>query len=74
LVATNADDVASPSVALPRMRWWETCTPLADRRSLITKLAPVSMIVAWYRLTLGSSSTTPLSPRRPIPVVTVSSG
>jgi hypothetical protein len=45
-----------------------TCTPLADLKSVTTKLVPVSMIPACSRLTSAPSTTVSLSGRRPIQV------
>jgi hypothetical protein len=41
---------------------------LAERRSVMTKLEPVSLTTAWWRLTSASSSTTSLSASLPIRV------
>ena len=43
----------STSVTLARIRSPRTSTPLADRKSETTKLVPVSMMTAWWRLTFG---------------------
>ena len=66
----------SPSarVTLARIRSPRTSTPLADRKSVITKLVPVSMMTAWWRLTLASSRTMSLSGSRPIRVAAANSG
>src|SRR4051812_37947424 len=66
----------SPSerVTLAPIRSPRTSTPLADRRSETTKLVPVSMITAWWRLTFWSSRTMSLSGNLPIRVAAAVSG
>ena len=64
----------SASVTLDRIRSPRMSTPLADRKSEITKLVPVSTTTAWWRLTFASSSTMSLSGSRPILVAAATSG
>ena len=70
LVAADADVVAIGECdAGTKWAVLGPITPLADFKSVMTKLPPVSMITAWCLLTSSSYRTMSLSGRRPIRVI-----